>query len=287
VVSYRDKLDTYVTPTLGDVELQAVDALDLDGLYERLRRHGGRGGRPLSLRTVRYVHTILHKALSDAERKGLVVVNVARRAELCGLRWVDVDDTRVMMRQTATLVDGEVVVGEPTTNRSRRTIGLDAATATVLRAHHRSQAETRLLVGTGWHDHGLVFCGPAGEPLNGLSVSQRFDRAVRRSGLPRVRFHDLRHGHTAHLLAAGVNPKVVSERLGHAPVAFTLDAYGHVLPGQQADAAAGIAALVDVGGAERYQTATTGPTEPTPMPASPRRRRRPAMAGGAVPGLRT
>lgn len=60
-----------------------------------------------------------------------------------------------------------------------------------------------------------------------------------------MRLHDLRHAHASHLLAAGVNVKVVSERLGHASVAFTLDVYGHVLPGQQADAAAAVAALVD------------------------------------------
>jgi integrase len=63
---------------------------------------------------------------------------------------------------------------------------------------------------------------------------------------PRVRFHDLRHTHATQLLAAGVNIKVVSERLGHASVAFTLDTYAHVMPGQQADAADAVSALVDI-----------------------------------------
>jgi integrase len=57
------------------------------------------------------------------------------------------------------------------------------------------------------------------------------------TGLPRVRFHDLRHSHATHLLASGVHPKVAQERLGHATVAITLDLYSHVLPGMQADAA--------------------------------------------------
>ena len=69
--------------------------------------------------------------------------------------------------------------------------------------------------------------------------------SVRRTELPRIRLHDLRHTHASHLLAAGVNVKIVSERLGHASVAFTLDTYGHVMPGQQASAAAAAAALVD------------------------------------------
>jgi integrase len=64
---------------------------------------------------------------------------------------------------------------------------------------------------------------------------------------PRIRFHDLRHSHASQLLAAGVNVKMVSERLGHASVAFTLDTYAHLMPGQQAEAAAAVAALVDGG----------------------------------------
>lgn len=72
-------------------------------------------------------------------------------------------------------------------------------------------------------------------------------RAVAQAPVPRIRFHDLRHGHATHLLAAGVNAKIVSERLGHATVAFTLDTYAHVMPGQQAEAAAAVAALVDGG----------------------------------------
>ena len=82
-------------------------------------------------------------------------------------------------------------------------------------------------------------------PLNPDTITQWFDRTVRRSGLPRIRLHDLRHTHAPHLLAAGVGIKIVSERLGHASVAFTLDVYGHVMPGQQASAAAAAAALVD------------------------------------------
>ena len=77
-------------------------------------------------------------------------------------------------------------------------------------------------------------------------ITRAFDRLVRSmADLPRIRLHDLRHTHASHLLAAGVNVKVASERLGHASVAFTLDTYAHVMPGQQAGAALAAAALVD------------------------------------------
>jgi integrase len=115
----------------------------------------------------------------------------------------------------------------------------------ILRAHRRAQAAERLMVGAGWGDRGLVVAAPDGRPLNPDTITQWFARTVRRSGLPRLRLHDLRHTHATHLLAAGVGIKIVLERLGHASVAFTLDVYGHVMPGQQVSAAAAAAALVN------------------------------------------
>jgi integrase len=76
-------------------------------------------------------------------------------------------------------------------------------------------------------------------------ITRALDEATRRMALPLIRLHDLRHTHACHLLMANANVKVVGERLGHASVAFTLDTYGHVMPGQQADAAAAVAAMVD------------------------------------------
>ncbi len=94
-----------------------------------------------------------------------------------------------------------------------------------------------------------VFTNELGDPLRPASVGQAFRRLVDAAGVPVIRLHDLRHTHASHLLMAGVNVKVVSERLGHASVSFTLDTYGHVMPGQQAEAAEAAAALLgDAGG---------------------------------------
>jgi integrase len=115
----------------------------------------------------------------------------------------------------------------------------------VLKAQRTHQLEERLRGGPAWIDTGLVFTMPDGRGWHPDVMTRAFARLVKRSGLPRIRLHDLRHTHATHLLAAGTNVRVTSERLGHASVAFTLDVYGHVLPGQQADAAAAVAALVD------------------------------------------
>jgi integrase len=177
----------------------------------------------------------------------LAAMTGMRRGELCGLRWgdVDVDGARLVVRHTITTVNHRPVEGDAKTARSRRSLDLDPVTVAALRQHRRLQLEQRMLMGAGYTDRDLVFAAVDGAPWNPDSIGRAFARAVARTDLPRIRLHDLRHTHATHLLAAGTNVKVVSERLGHATVGFTLDVYGHVMPGQQADAAAAVAALVD------------------------------------------
>jgi len=86
--------------------------------------------------------------------------------------------------------------------------------------------------------HGdLVFCHPDGSPLDPGTVTHTFARVITKAGLPHIRFHDLRHTHATLMLKQGIHPRIVSERLGHASVAITLDTYSHVLPGLQEAAA--------------------------------------------------
>jgi integrase len=88
-------------------------------------------------------------------------------------------------------------------------------------------------------------CDARRQGWNPDTISQAFDRQVAASGLPRITLHGLRHSHCTHLLASGHDARLVSARLGHVSVAFTLHRYGHVMPGHQAAAAAVVAALVD------------------------------------------
>lgn len=105
----------------------------------------------------------------------------------------------------------------------------------------RAHVAARAVVGIDGH----VFADATGHPLDPDGVSGRFERLARESRLPRIRLHDLRHTAATLMLAAGVNPKVVSERLGHASVVITLDTYSHVLPSLQADAAVALARAID------------------------------------------
>jgi len=176
----------------------------------------------------------------------LLATTGMRRGEVAGLRWVDVDldAGRVSPRRPRVVVNHEVIVSEPKTAKGRRSIALDPATVAALRDHRRWQLEDRLAVGPRWEDAGLVFTWPDGRPLHPERFSRWFEQHTRAAGLPKIRLHDVRHSYATAALAAGVPAKVVSERLGHANIAITMDTYSHVLPGLDAEAAGTVARLI-------------------------------------------
>lgn len=121
------------------------------------------------------------------------------------------------------------------TPNARRAIDLDPTTIKVLKAWkewQRAEQEAAGIESESW-----VFTNNDGKPVHPHSISQTFERIANRAGVPRIRLHDVRHTHGTLLIKAGVPVKVVSERLGHANPAFTIDTYQHVLPGMQAEAA--------------------------------------------------
>jgi integrase len=169
-----------------------------------------------------------------------------RRGEVAGLRWpdVDLDAGRVSPRRPRVVVNYEVHVSEPKTAKGRRSMALDPATMAALRQHRARQAEERLAMGPRWHDSGLVFTWPDGRPLHPERFTKWFQQLARAAGLPRIRLHDVRHSYATAALSAGIPAKVVSERLGHANIAITMDTYSHVLPGLDAQAAGTVARLI-------------------------------------------
>lgn len=124
-------------------------------------------------------------------------------------------------------------------------LALDAVTVAALRQHRQAQNEERLLLGPSYQDHGLVFCREDGTPIWPRSLSRSFARHVDVASLTKIRLHDLRHTHATLALQAGVHPKVVQKRLGHATISITLDVYSHAIPAMQEDAAGRIAAMVE------------------------------------------
>ena len=106
-----------------------------------------------------------------------------------------------------------------------------------LRSRRIRQLEEKLAAGPAWNDTGLVFTGSLGKPLDGTGVTRRFQRLLKKAGLPRYRFYDLRHACASMLLADGVPPRVVMEILGHSQISLTMNTYAHVMPALQREAA--------------------------------------------------
>ena len=176
----------------------------------------------------------------------LLATSGMRRGEALGLRWADLDlvEGRASIRQTVIVVSHIVQMGTPKTAKGRQTVTLAGVTVAALKEHRTRQNVERLQMGTGWTDLDLVFARIDGTPLHPERFTRQFTERVRQLGLPKIRLHDLRHGWATMALAAGVHPKVVHERLGHANISITLDTYSHVTAGLHSDAAEKVAGLV-------------------------------------------
>jgi integrase len=162
-----------------------------------------------------------------------------RRGEALGLSWEDVnfDAGTLRVRRTLQRVDREYRLAEAKSETSHRTIALPAFALAALREHRTRQIEERLAAGPEWTDWGLVFTTATGGPLDGSWVTRHFQKLVAEAGLPRQRFHDLRHGAASLLLAQGVHPRTVMALLGHSRVSITMELYSHVTAALQRDAA--------------------------------------------------
>jgi integrase len=299
--NWEDYARAQVYPGLGHLRLRDLSAARLSTYYADLADHGRRDGKGgLKPKTVKNIHGVLHRALSDAVEQGLVSRNEAalssakparvprterrvwdpealrrfleamaadrlaalwhlssttglRRSELLGLPWeggLDLDAGELAVLQRLILVNHRPVIRRGTkTPKSARRIALDPVTVSLLKGHRKAQAAERLAWGPAWRDHGLVFCHEDGTPLYPNWVTERFERLATDAGLPRLTLHGLRHSYATAGLAAGVDLKVMSARLGHANIAITADLYTHVLPTMDAAAAASVADVIL--GAER------------------------------------
>ena len=175
------------------------------------------------------------------------VLTGLRRSEICGLQWSTVDRVggKLSVVNTLQRIPGHGLVdGQPKTAKSRRSIALAPDAIGLLHTIRGQQIEQEWELGGLWQHTGYVFTQLDGSPVVPDQVTQDFARVVQREGLPHLTLHGLRHAHATLALTAGINPKVVSERLGHSTIAVTMDVYSHVLPGLQEEAALAVEQLL-------------------------------------------
>jgi integrase len=282
---YEQITRLHLKPALGRVKLNALTPAHVRSLYREKLEAGS------AARTVRYIHTTLHKALKQAVMDGLIPRNATeavkppqpsreemrpltpeqaklllqvaheagdrlealyvlaihtglRQGELLGLKWNDVDleDGSLQVRRTLSITKSGPVFTSPKTNSARRSVKLTSKATEALKSHLERQLREIDRVGSLWSPgdaDGLIFASETGEPLDRRAVTKlKFKPLLKRARLPEIRFHDLRHTCATLLLTRNVNPKIVSEMLGHSTIAITLDTYSHVLPNMRDQAAA-------------------------------------------------
>lgn len=222
---------------------------------DRVRLPANKRRRPGGFRSPEDAARFLEAARADRWYAlwSLLIWTGMRPGEALGLKWEDltldgpdpcVRIERALWRKNKT----DWRLEPPKTERSVRTVPLPPEAVDALRAHRVRQAEERLRAGPAWQDHGLVFTTETGEPPYWTAIVRRhFEPILNRAGLPPMRAYDLRHSHAAMLLAAGINLKAVSERLGHSNISTTADVYSYVVDGQQRMATERLARLIGGG----------------------------------------
>ena len=273
---YEGMLRRYVRPSLGERLLMALRPLDLQTTYQQMMQRGHAVLRtamrqavswrlllecpadgvklPLQPRpemqalTVEQVRVFLQAALATPHGPALAVAVATgmRPSEYLGLKWQDID----WPRQTVSVVrrlrrfNGRWCFADTKRSRSRRPIKLQSWVADILHDLNMSMTTTTTSNNPFPDGIDLVFRTASGHPVNADGLAKHFRSILKAADLPRIRLYDLRHTAATLALAAGVSPKVVSEQLGHASAAFTLDTYAHVLPHMQDEAATKVEAML-------------------------------------------
>ena len=275
--TYQGFIENHIKPALGDIPLEKLTAMNLQRLYKHLLENGRvecteSRSKPkgLSVKTVRNINQMISSALNcaveqrlipsnptkgcvlpklerkemkilppeslgtffeEARRSGvfeLYYVDLAtglRRGELLGLKWSDVDLDKgiIHIRRQVLRQNGKVVEAPLKTKNSYRNIAIGAETIEVLKGMEQKDE--------------YVFPSPYGGPISPDSVLHMLQRVLKRAGLERIRFHDLRHTFSVLALQNGVDVKTLSAMLGHYSAGFTLDTYAHVTTSMQKQAA--------------------------------------------------
>lgn len=184
----------------------------------------------------RFIHSIRNETIYLPVL--LAMQTGLREGEICALRWkdVDLDEKTLSVNYTLQRINGVLSLKTPKTKKSRRTIALMNSTVSALDQWRKEQQLFRIVLDNDYDSEGYVCSWNDGRPFDPLYLSKKFAKLLKKYNFQPIRFHDLRHTHATMLLQQGVNPKIVSERLGHSTISITLDIYSHVLPNMQKEA---------------------------------------------------
>ncbi len=286
---YRGLCKNQIKPHLGSIQLQRLRPADISGWLQALGKTGISVGSIRLAHTVlrtalahaaaveiveRNVASIIKpptvpraeveilnaEQIADVLRKleghsiypivALAIGTGARRGELAGLRWSDIDFDAAMVRIQRAIekTTSSIRVKAPKSAAGRRTVSLPTFAVDALRDHRRQTLELRFATGAGaLPADAPVFGDLDGNWPNPQSITEHWRAAVKSRALPKVTLHALRHSHASALIAGGLDVVTVSRRLGHASPALTLSVYSHLFTNKDAEAAAAIDAALGQG----------------------------------------
>ena len=266
---YRERIDSCIIPSLGQIPLKALKANNIQAWVNDLHQNRG-----LSPKTIKNAFLNLKAALDKAvvlkmipynpcagvelpklqKYKGeifstdeiataleaakgtdmyLILLLTAyigfRRGELIALKWEDIDLEAgvIHIRNNTVMADGKKLTKAPKSSAGVRDVSIGANIVKELKKAHSQYLANKLSYGLGFHDTGLVVCKENGEGYRPDSITQKWERFVRQNGLKPIRYHDLRHSCATAMIEAGVDPKTVQQRLGHADISVTMNIYTH------------------------------------------------------------
>ena len=283
IQSYRSIIDKYVEPNLGHLRLQTIEPTDIQANYDSLVERGLKcvphvhrvirkafndatklgilHNNPLLRVTVpreRQRHRMawspkeVARFLEEARVSDLgdyfefCILSGLRRSEVSGLKWsaVDIAQGKLGIVNSLKRVKGQgLVLGNPKTHRSQRSIRLSKRAVELLKQVRAKKAANELLAGSAYEDRNFVFSNAMGSPIDPDYATKQFRYLSKDLGLPDLSLHGLRNTHASLLIKSGAHVKVISARLGHSSTSFSMDVYGHLLPGVEE---AAVEALDDV-----------------------------------------
>ena len=274
--SYRSTIEHHLLPALGHIQLKDLQPAVIQSYYGRAceklssksvlyhhrilkqclkyaMRQGYLGRNPCDLvdppkarrkpmrtLTPEEVETLL-KTASGNQFYPVIYTAIStglRQCELLGLRWrdIDFDSPSISVCQALYKRCGICEFHEPKTSHSKRCVNMTAKLTDYLSEYKAERESLSLHIGRLLKPDDLVFSNGEGAPIDPGVLSHNFARILKRAGIDNARFHDLRHTFASLMLLRGAKPKVISEALGHASVAFTMDTYSHIIEGMQSEA---------------------------------------------------
>ncbi len=175
----------------------------------------------------------------------LAIFTGLRRGEILGLRWQDIDDDVIRVKQSLTILSGKPHLTTPKTSKGQRSLTVSENVVKILTEHQQLQKSEAVYLGESLPETDLVFTSQVGTPVHPRNFERAFKQLIKQAGVSSINLHGLRHLHVSLLVSKGLDLRAIADRVGHKNPSFTLDVYSHMFAEKRKDSAVGMSDLLD------------------------------------------